>query len=469
MRLLMRLASGLLGLCVVLTMPALANDISNSTWSETDGSNNHASPNGWTSGVMLPSQVEPTARAMMGAVKRFYNHINGAMTTGGTANAQTLTYGVAPAAYVSGDVYRFLVGGGLTNTGAATLNINSLGAISIKNGGVALAGGELTAGRYVSVIYDGTNFEVLSVGPSANAIRFGNVNWMESISSFSESASQVTSLAANSKQYGLMGAARTSDLTAPYIDSFGIGAFGVCDSTSGSTTGCWPIYGEEWRMAGTTTQFSQGAEFDIINQDTTVAVTPYNMFPTALTAALWVTSGKPAVSNLQTASAAIGIVNNGSDFKNGIVFEANAVHGNDGTNGTATAILMPKGDAIVWQTPAGGTGATIRSDTSTSGQGLGQFFGNNFVLWQNPDGSTAFQINATASSVNNVIAFSNTTGNSPGFTTGSGGIEITSSSGTILLAGSTFNITTLPTSAGGGGIYVCVDSSGNLYKKSACP
>jgi hypothetical protein len=27
----------------------------------------------------------------------------------------------------------------------------------------------------------------------------------------------------------------------------------------------------------------------------------------------------------------------------------------------------------------------------------------------------------------------------------------------------------LPTSAGGGGLYVCVDTSGNMYKKSSCP
>ena len=44
-------------------------DINQSSWSEVDASNNAASPNGWTSGVMLPSQVEPTARGMMGAIK----------------------------------------------------------------------------------------------------------------------------------------------------------------------------------------------------------------------------------------------------------------------------------------------------------------------------------------------------------------------------------------------------------------
>lgn len=35
--------------------------------------------------------------------------------------------------------------------------------------------------------------------------------------------------------------------------------------------------------------------------------------------------------------------------------------------------------------------------------------------------------------------------------------------------GTTLNIGTIPTSAGGGGLYVCIDTSGNTYKKSACP
>lgn len=160
MRLIARLASAVLALSLALTMPAWAADISASTWSETDGSNNSASPNGWKSGVMLPSQVEPTARAMMGAVKRFYNHVNPTVTSGGAANAQTLTYSVAPTAYVAGDSYTFKVG--FTNTGAATLNVNNLGATAVQNGGNALIGNELNAGDYVSVVYDGTNFQLVT-------------------------------------------------------------------------------------------------------------------------------------------------------------------------------------------------------------------------------------------------------------------------------------------------------------------
>src|SRR6185437_7800393 len=97
---------------------------------------------------MNPAQVNDAARAMMGAVKRFYDRIQPTVTSAGTANAQTLTYTVAPTSLVAGDVFEFIVGANLTNTGAATININSLGAKpAVTNAGAALVGGELIAGN----------------------------------------------------------------------------------------------------------------------------------------------------------------------------------------------------------------------------------------------------------------------------------------------------------------------------------
>lgn len=50
-----------------------------------------------------------------------------------------------------------------------------------------------------------------------------------------------------------------------------------------------------------------------------------------------------------------------------------------------------------------------------------------------------------------------------------GGLKLTASGGPLTLSGTSFVMTTLPGSAGGGGLYMCVDTSGVLYKKSACP
>lgn len=151
------------------------SDINSSDWSETDSANTSASPNGWASGT-LPNQVEPISRATMGAVKRYYNRANPTATSAGTANAQTLTYTVAPSALVKGDTFSFTVGNGLTNTGAVTLNINSLGATAVQCLGVALVGGEMPAGAIVTVNYDGTHFQLTNVGGQLNGVALGTVN-----------------------------------------------------------------------------------------------------------------------------------------------------------------------------------------------------------------------------------------------------------------------------------------------------
>jgi len=52
---------------------------------------------------------------------------------------------------------------GTTNTGAATLNLNSLGAKAIQFCGGALVAGRLVSGGAYSLVYDGTQWELLSV------------------------------------------------------------------------------------------------------------------------------------------------------------------------------------------------------------------------------------------------------------------------------------------------------------------
>ncbi|HMG93453.1 MAG TPA: hypothetical protein VK589_25520 [Chryseolinea sp.] len=53
------------------------------------------------------------------------------------------------------------------NTGAATLNINSIGAKSlVKTDGTALSSGDIDAGSVHLISYDGTNLQVLSIGGS---------------------------------------------------------------------------------------------------------------------------------------------------------------------------------------------------------------------------------------------------------------------------------------------------------------
>ena len=136
-------------------MPDISN---NSVFSQTDASNNTGTAPSWAEG-QLPSTVNDSARALQGAIKRWHDRLAATVTSGGSANAQTLTYTVAPTAYVAGDRYTFKVGG--TNTGATTLNVNSLGAKDVLIVGSALQGGELKLNQIVDVVYDGTQFQLL--------------------------------------------------------------------------------------------------------------------------------------------------------------------------------------------------------------------------------------------------------------------------------------------------------------------
>lgn len=83
-------------------------------------------------------------------------------TSGGTANAQTLTLTPAITAYVAGQTFRF--NSGFANTGSVTLNINGLGVKSLltSSEGLNLIPGQLTAGLIAEVIYDGTQFRIIN-------------------------------------------------------------------------------------------------------------------------------------------------------------------------------------------------------------------------------------------------------------------------------------------------------------------
>jgi hypothetical protein len=102
-----------------------------------------------------------TARNQYLAMGQFQDGGGIYITTTGSAN--TYVAGLSPSitAYAAGQ--RFLVNINATNTGASTINFNAVGAQTIvKNGGVALEGGELVAGRLYTIIYDGTNFQVIN-------------------------------------------------------------------------------------------------------------------------------------------------------------------------------------------------------------------------------------------------------------------------------------------------------------------
>jgi len=86
-------------------------------------------------------------------------------TSTGSANAYVLAIDGQIAAYATGQIFKFKAN--FTSTGAATLNVNSIGAKSIKkkSGGslIDVGAGDILSGEVVLCVYDGTYLQLFRV------------------------------------------------------------------------------------------------------------------------------------------------------------------------------------------------------------------------------------------------------------------------------------------------------------------
>ena len=88
-----------------------------------------------------------------------------AYITSGSANAYVVTTGLSTGSLATHEA--LLLFPNFTNTGAATLNVDGIGAKSIFANGAALAGGEIISGVPILVAYNGTQFDLIN---SASAV-----------------------------------------------------------------------------------------------------------------------------------------------------------------------------------------------------------------------------------------------------------------------------------------------------------
>jgi len=97
-----------------------------------------------------------------GTLAQIQNGLIELSTVAGT-DTITATSTPTPAAYAAGQMFGFIAAG--DNTGAATINISSLGAKSItKLGTTALAAGDIKSGMVHVVRYDGSRFQLINLG-----------------------------------------------------------------------------------------------------------------------------------------------------------------------------------------------------------------------------------------------------------------------------------------------------------------
>lgn len=115
---------------------------------------------------MSPASVNNALRAMIADIAVMRNLLGGSATTGGSADTQTLTTGMTLAALQQGLLIGFEAG--FSNTGAATLNVDSIGPKSIKTpAGAALSAGMLTAGGIYLVAYESGADVFILIGAQA--------------------------------------------------------------------------------------------------------------------------------------------------------------------------------------------------------------------------------------------------------------------------------------------------------------
>ena len=132
------------------------------TWSQTAASNASAdSTINWVEG-QAPSSINDSARAVMAGIAKYRDDIAGAIVTGGTSTAYTVTsYSIFDTlAHLSGQMIAFTPNATSANAMGAdvTLNVDSLGAKPIRmQPSVPLPSGTLILGTPYVVTYNNTD------------------------------------------------------------------------------------------------------------------------------------------------------------------------------------------------------------------------------------------------------------------------------------------------------------------------
>ena len=96
------------------------------------------------------------------------------LTSVSGTNTIAATGPLSVAAYVAGQNFNFIAAG--NNTGATTININSIGAKAItKSGTTALVSGDIKTGQVIPIVYDGTRFQIIGGGGTSVVTTRGDV------------------------------------------------------------------------------------------------------------------------------------------------------------------------------------------------------------------------------------------------------------------------------------------------------
>ena len=187
-------------------------------------------------------QTTPTANIPMGTFKitgmgagtsstdavnlsQLQNSTGTFLTVSGT---DTITGTVSPSitAYAVGQIFAFVAAA--TNTGAATINISSLGAKSITRlGATALIAGDLIINSVAFIVYDGTQFQLLNPNTFTNLTISGtatvvtlNVSGTSTFAAYTETITASGTVGASATLSIALGTVLTATLTSATACTF---------------------------------------------------------------------------------------------------------------------------------------------------------------------------------------------------------------------------------------------------------
>ena len=139
-------------------------------------------------------------------------------TTGGSSNTYTLALTPSLDAYIPGMPFYFKAS--FANTGAASMNINGLGAVAFKkNVSADLVAGDIVSGKIYIAMYDGTIFQLLNPQflPSSSISVSSTVTWVSEIDNgtVATATANIDWTAGNKQKVTVNGAPSTFTFTAP--------------------------------------------------------------------------------------------------------------------------------------------------------------------------------------------------------------------------------------------------------------
>jgi hypothetical protein len=137
-------------------------------WDSTANNNNSAAPAGFPEG-MAPSGVNDAARQNMAEIKRWWQRINGALTTTGNSSTLCLSYSITPSALVNGAIYSFKAHTAVGNAPALAFNTLYSGTLykPTDSGVVTVSASDILGDMRIITQYDSTLSGFLVIGGMA--------------------------------------------------------------------------------------------------------------------------------------------------------------------------------------------------------------------------------------------------------------------------------------------------------------